>query len=268
MTNSTRIWMIVAIAALSAAYWYITKPEPSKTPPQPIVVKTGQALLRDEWDKVIGAACKPPLGNSKAEWSIVEVGDFQCPQCGKVHGTVEKLIGDSGGHAKLYFINWPLNMHANARAAALAALAAEKQGKFWPMYGQIYDAQSGLEGAKADRADAILTDDAKRVGLDLKAFDADRASDALKMRLNQQMGLAVALDTQSTPTFYVRKNGSPTIYWFIGLKGQEPTPMTPRYPGLETLIANAPWHGRTLPPPTDQSAPPTPPMPPAPGQGH
>lgn len=244
--------MIVAIIALSGAWFYLTRPEPPPPPPpKPIVNKMGQKVLLDSWDKIVATACKPVLGDPKAEWTMVEIGDFQCPQCGKIHGSVEALVNGSKGHVHLAFLNWPLAMHKNARRAATAALAAERQGKFWAMYDQIYEQQKGLEDTETAKADQCLVEDAHNAGLDPNRFKTDCEDKALQIRLHDQESLVTYLGAQSTPTFLLRKNGANTVYWFIGLSGQSATPMTPAYPGLKTLQENLPWAGGRLPAPVD-----------------
>jgi len=249
--------MIAAIIALFGAYWYLTKPEPEPKQPKPIINKMGQEVLLARWDKLVSLACTPVLGNPKAEWTMIEIGDFQCPQCGKVHGTVESLVAASHGHVKLYFLNWPLRMHNNSRRAATASLAAEKQGKFWAMYDQIYDNQKGIDDTKPKQADDSLLGDAQKAGLDIRQFKNDCPTQGLQIRLQAQEDIVNSILAQSTPTFLLRKGNDKTVYWFIGQGGQTATPMTPAYPGLKSLMADEPWAGGQLPPPPDVAPTPT-----------
>ena len=79
-------------------------------------------------------------GNLDADLVIVEYGDYQCPYCGAAYPVLKELMKEFGSQIKFVFRNFPLSeMHEYARAAALAAEAANLQGKFWEMYDAIYE---------------------------------------------------------------------------------------------------------------------------------
>ena len=258
MTTSTKVWISVVLVALIGVYEWLLEVSHGHVAAPASTHSYGQddaksAVGQPGYARIPG--CKPERGSSAAPWTLIEIGDFECPQCGKVHSSVEKLVDNSQGKVKLYFLNWPLQMHRNARRAAAAALAAEKQGKFWPMYDAIYNQQKGLDDTSPDDADSTLLGDASNSNLDIHQYEQARKSQEILDRLQQQANLVTSIGTQSTPTFLLRKNNSSTVYFFIGAKGQDPTPGTPAYPGLNLLIANAPWIGGKLPPPPDVAPP-------------
>ena len=96
---------------------------------------------------------------------------------------------------KLVFKNFPLRNHKFATPAALAALAAEKQGKFWPFHDQLFENYNKLNDQKIKEIAAALE-------LDLVQFEADRTDPALVARVRG--------DTQDGRTAGVR--GTPTIF--------------------------------------------------------
>ena len=134
MTIQTRIWIIAVLAALIGVYIWLSLP-PSVPKRGPLVTPKGmtQKILLAKWDELKDAACKPALGKPDAPWTLIEIGDFQCPQCQMVHKSVMQTVEDSNGRLNLYFVNWPLPQHHNGKRAAVAVLAAERQGKFWKM---------------------------------------------------------------------------------------------------------------------------------------
>jgi hypothetical protein len=79
---------------------------------------------------------------------------------------VEKLPDDVRLVHKLY----PLRTHSHARAAARAALAAKKQGKYWALEALLFKNQKKLE-------DADLEEHAAKAGLDMKRFRKDFADE-------------------------------------------------------------------------------------------
>src|SRR5512145_1202220 len=71
-----------------------------------------------------------PIGNSPVKGSadawvtIVEFTDFQCPHCGRVQGTLERLRERYGADLRFVLKHAPLPFHPDAHPAALAAECA------------------------------------------------------------------------------------------------------------------------------------------------
>jgi protein-disulfide isomerase len=98
---------------------------------------------------------------------------------------------------KIVFKNMPLtSIHNMAEPAALAALAANNQGKFWEMHDAIFAMKAQITPAKLDAA-------ARGLGLDMQKFDADRNSDAVKMKLAKDLEDAKGAQVSGTPTLFV-----------------------------------------------------------------
>src|SRR5689334_6177244 len=86
-------------------------------------------------------------GNLQAKITLVEYGDYQCPHCGHAHPLLKQLLQEMGNELRFVFRNFPLQeIHPAAYMAALAAEAAGKQGKFWPMHDLIFENQQNLHG--------------------------------------------------------------------------------------------------------------------------
>jgi protein-disulfide isomerase len=110
------------------------------------------------------AAKGPSRGPDNATVTIVEFSDFQCPYCGRVLPTVEKLMKDYDGKVRLVFRHFPLSFHPNAAKAAEAGACAADQGKFWQMHDKMFGNQQKL-------AVEDLKSFAKDLGLDQGKFD-------------------------------------------------------------------------------------------------
>ena len=78
----------------------------------------------------ISTDAAPTFGPAKAPVTIVIFDDFQCPYCAKAEPLIKEVLSAYPEQVKLVYKNFPLPMHEHARAAATAALAAERQGKF------------------------------------------------------------------------------------------------------------------------------------------
>ena len=85
--------------------------------------------------------------------------------------------------------------HPRSWAAACAAEAAHLQGAFWEMHDALFADQGRLE-------DPHLWARAERLGLDVARFDADRRSDAVRARVEEDFRSGVRGGAASTPTVF------------------------------------------------------------------
>lgn len=98
---------------------------------------------------------------------------------------------------KIAFKNLPLtSIHKMAMPAALAALAANNQGKFWEMHDAIFAMKAKITADKLNEA-------AREIGLDLEKFNADRNSEELRKKLAKDMEDAKAVQVSGTPTLFL-----------------------------------------------------------------
>jgi protein-disulfide isomerase len=144
----------------------------------------------------VSADNHPTLGPKNAPVTIVEFGDFQCPFCRGVEGTLKTVREKYGDRVRLIYVDFPLSFHSHAMQAASAARCAGEQGKFWQYHDALFADQSKL-------APGDLKATAKKLGLNTAKFDAcfdkGRYDDAIK---NDQ-ALGQRLDVNGTPTFYI-----------------------------------------------------------------
>jgi protein-disulfide isomerase len=138
----------------------------------------------------------PTEGPADAPVTIVEFSDFQCPYCAKVQPTLRELADLYPSQLRFVFKNNPLGFHREARQAALAALAAARQGKWAPYRSALFANQRSLS-----------TDDlmfhAKRAGLDLERFERDLRDPLLAAQVDADQALAASLGATGTPTFFI-----------------------------------------------------------------
>ena len=90
----------------------------------------------------------------------------------------------------------PLDMHKNAMGAHLAAVAAEKQGKFWEFHDKLFANQKELT------LDAYKRH-ARELKLDVARFEKDLADLELKKRIDADKAEAQSLGVTGTPGFFV-----------------------------------------------------------------
>lgn len=138
----------------------------------------------------------PARGAPDAPVTITLFDDFQCPYCAQLAPTIAQVLELYPEQVKLVFRNFPLNIHPFARPAALAALAAERQGKFWEFHDQLFANYNRLDEAR-------IAEIAGGLQLDLARWEADRADPALVARLEADQREAERVGLRGTPAVFV-----------------------------------------------------------------
>lgn len=97
---------------------------------------------------------------------------------------------------KIVHKNFPLRNHPYARPAALAAMAAHKQGKFWPFHDKVFENFSRLSNEKLDEI-------AKELGLDMVKFKNDMKSPTVVSHIENDLKAASLAEVRGTPTIFI-----------------------------------------------------------------
>ncbi len=138
----------------------------------------------------------PVKGDAAAPVTIVEWADFQCPFCAMAAPVLHKVVEANPGRVRLVFKHYPLGGHEHAEAAARAAVAAQRQGKFWEMQQALFNNQQNLD-------EKLIEKLAADVGLDMKQFNADRRSEAVVDQVAADRKQAERLGLKGTPMIYI-----------------------------------------------------------------
>ncbi|MFT5431685.1 MAG: protein-disulfide isomerase, partial [Myxococcota bacterium] len=137
-------------------------------------------------------------GNADALVTLVMFTDLQCPFCARAKGTIKAVQAKYGADLRVVFKHHPLPFHKDARSAAIAALSAGEQGKFWEMTDRLFDNMRQL-----NRSTYLAQ--AKALGLDMGKYK--KALDAGEKRFGHLIDrdgvLATALSVRGTPNFFI-----------------------------------------------------------------
>jgi 2-hydroxychromene-2-carboxylate isomerase len=155
-----------------------------------------QKRFRSGERRNIDVAEAPVKGNPSARVTLVEFVDYECPHCKRVQPVMRQALDEFKNDVKLYFKHYPLGGHTNARLAAEAAVAAQKQGKFWPYSDQIWSHAEAL-------SPAVLEQIAKDVGLDVERWRKDLDSEDVRARVEKDHAEGGVLGIAATPTIYL-----------------------------------------------------------------
>ncbi len=113
--------------------------------------------------------------------NIVELTDFDCPHCARFERVLREALRDADNY-HLVRIPAPMPKHENARPAAKAFLAAERQGKGEEMASLLFAAKS--------RTPAECRELALTLRLDIKEFDRVVADPARDLELDETIAWA------------------------------------------------------------------------------
>jgi protein-disulfide isomerase len=109
------------------------------------------------------------LGPEDAPYTLVEYGDYECPDCGRLYVILRDLQKDIAERLRIVFRHYPRSgVHRHAQQAAEAAEAAGAQGKFWEMHALLFERQQALETKDLIRYAGELTLDVERFRHELK----------------------------------------------------------------------------------------------------
>jgi protein-disulfide isomerase len=145
----------------------------------------------------LAAGPSPTRGPKDAKVSIVEFSDYQCPFCSQVEPLLDQVMAAYPKDVQRVYKQFPLtSIHPNAMPASKAALAADKQGKFWEMHAKLFG-----------NARALTPDNFKKwageLGLNVAQFEKDMASPEIQAQIDKEMQEARAADVTGTPSIFV-----------------------------------------------------------------
>ena len=154
-----------------------------------------QAKLLDDPVK-IPVQGSPSVGSQNAPITLVEFSDFQCPYCAAAIPEIKAVLKAYPTQVKLVFKQYPLEMHSHADLAAAAAIAAQKQGKFWEMHDAMFSHHDDLT-----RANILAL--AQQNGLDLRKLEEDLDSTAVRETVVRDVQDGDKAGVQGTPTLFI-----------------------------------------------------------------
>ena len=122
---------------------------------------------------------------------VIEYADLECPYCAQAHLLL------AGLRVTRVFRHFPVvSKHPRARVLAHAAEAAGLQGRFWEMHDSLLEDQGHLDLPH-------LWERARRLGLDLERFEADRRGEAVAQRVERDFRSGIRAGVATTPSLFV-----------------------------------------------------------------
>ncbi len=154
------------------------------------------------------------LGNPNAPIKIVEYSDTECPFCKQFHSTLKQIMEVYGKDGKVAWVyrHFPIDqLHSKARKEAEATECANELGgsqKFWEFTDLVYsttNSNNSLDPAELPKI-------AKKIGLDVKAFNTCLSSGKYANKVEADYQDAVKAGGRGTPnSIVVAADGTKTV---------------------------------------------------------
>jgi len=161
----------------------------------------------------------PLKGDPSAPITLIEFGDFQCPNCGRFARDTAPQIEESyveSGKVSIAFKHFPV-VGLDSKPAAMASQCANDQGMFWEFHDELYNNQGRENSGWANKNN--LKQIASNMGLDTQSFDSCLDSNKYQSLVENDLSLAKQIKFTGTPSFLVLKSD-----------GTKPMTLTGAYP--------------------------------------
>ena len=169
-----------------------------------VVYNLGQNPFQEDLDKLKTNGA-PSFGPAGAPVTLVEFGDFECPNCREEAKTLrDNVPAHFANQVHLYFKDFPLEqIHPWAKAAAIAGRCIERQSltAFWKYHDWIYDHQAEIN---FDNLKTQVMDFAKAAP-DVEALQLAKCIDtkATEAEVDASLADGRALHVDATPTLFI-----------------------------------------------------------------
>ncbi len=145
----------------------------------------------------------PVEGQDDAPITIIEFGDYQCPNCKQWFQQEKPSITSNhilSNTTKLYFVDAPW-AGDDSFTAAEASYCADDQGKFMEYHSTLYNNQAGIQDgwANSDSLKQFAID----LGLDSEMFDECLDSEKYSDRVSYNTEVATSNGVEGTPHFFI-----------------------------------------------------------------
>lgn len=155
-----------------------------------------QAIIANQ-DALYRHAGDFSIGPADAKVTIVEFFDYRCGYCKRSVDWVRALPEEYQGDVRVVFKEFPI-FGGVSETAALAAIAAGKQGKYLEMHVALMQIKNN-----DDLTEAKIDELAAANGINVAKMRADMKGQAVQKQLADAKALGSALDVTGTPGFFI-----------------------------------------------------------------
>jgi protein-disulfide isomerase len=178
---------------------------------EPEITEKLQQRFRTPRVQYIDVSQAPSKGAPSGRVKVVEFADYQCSHCKEAQSLMHQLLADYPNDLTIYFKHFPLGGHPASSNAAIAAVGAQKQGKFWQYNDKIWENMDRI-------SPAVLEGLAKQIGLDFDRWYGDLSSDDVRSHVLRDRDEARSLAIHRTPGIFINNRRYTDDIDLVGLK--------------------------------------------------
>lgn len=135
------------------------------------------------------------VGPDDAEVTVVEFFDYRCGFCKRSADLIAQIPEEYDGRVRVVFKELPILSDASGEAA-MAAIAAGRQGKYLEMHMALMADRSEFTSEDIDRV-------AESVGVNVDQMRAEMVMQDVQDQISRAVALADELGSPGTPAFFV-----------------------------------------------------------------
>jgi protein-disulfide isomerase len=165
----------------------------------PSTQRINEPMARTAYSLADGRA----IGPAGAPVTLEVWSDYQCPYCQRFATTWEPALSDkyaAQGQLRIVYRDYAF-IGDESVTTAIAARAADQQGKYWQYHDYLFANQNGEN--KGWFSDSRLQGIAQAVGLDIASFNAARSGGETRQAVLAETAQGRALGISGTPTLAI-----------------------------------------------------------------
>lgn len=116
--------------------------------------------------------------------------------CKGLTSLLDQVVEKYPQKVKEVFMNFPVRSHKYAETAARAALAADKQGKFWEFHDKLFQNANQLNDAK-------VREIAKELNLNMEQFEKDWQSGETLAKVRSDIDQGSRIGVRGVPAVFI-----------------------------------------------------------------
>ena len=116
--------------------------------------------------------------------------------CKGLTSLLDQVVEKYPQKVKEVYLNFPVRSHKYAETAARAALAADKQGKFWEFHDKLFQNYNRLNDAK-------VREIAKELNLNMEQFEKDWQSEETLTKVRSDIDQGSRIGVRGVPTVFI-----------------------------------------------------------------
>lgn len=171
------------------------------------IIPFGAKPFEDARAKLEKGVTGPAKGPAKANLTIVEFTDMQCPHCQKAAAGIEQLLAQEP-EAHFVFQNFPLPSHNWAEKAAsyVDCVGRASNDAVWKFIQKTFDEQTSITEANIDEK---LKASATASGANADEVAACAVKPETKARIEASIALGRSVGVLGTPTLFINGRNVP-----------------------------------------------------------